>query len=162
MLDGTVGSSAARLALSSRIRSASASLPGSTANAKRRFDSVYSCAQYTSVSSGRAASLPSEAAICAGVPSNRRPQPPREQRVAAEQPVQAGRAPDVGDMAQRMAGHVEHVQFQVEPRHGDGIAFAQRHGHGVDAVAARAEHGHLKTVQQRRHAANVVSMVMGE
>ena len=48
---------------------------GSTASAKRRFDSVYSCVQYTRVSGGSAASLDSERCICAGVPSNRRPQP---------------------------------------------------------------------------------------
>jgi len=53
-------------------RSSSAEFPGSTALAKPMFARVYSCPQYTSVSSGSAASFSSDAYSCWGVPSNTR------------------------------------------------------------------------------------------
>ena len=53
-----------------------AGLSGSTASANFKLLTVYSCAQYTKVSAGRAASLDNEVCICSAVPSNRRPQPP--------------------------------------------------------------------------------------
>ncbi len=74
-VEGRVGAPAARRASQCRVCAAMSSLAGSTAAAKRRLDSVYSCVQHTRVSSRRAASAASEAAICAGVPSKRRPQP---------------------------------------------------------------------------------------
>src|SRR6185437_12519778 len=75
IVDGTVASPRPRAAASRALRRASSRLAGSTASAKRMFASVYSWAQYTRVAPGSAASLASEAAICAGVPSKSRPQP---------------------------------------------------------------------------------------
>ena len=54
---------------------ASPSLPSSTWAANLALLDVYSCAQYTSVSPGSGVSLLRLAHICAGVPSNSRPQP---------------------------------------------------------------------------------------
>ena len=61
--------------MSQATRSASASLPGSTVLAKPMFARVYSCPQYTRVSSGSELSFPSDAYICSAVPSKRRPHP---------------------------------------------------------------------------------------
>src|SRR5258706_1399108 len=72
---GTVGLPASRKRWSRAWRALSAWLFGSTACAKPMFASVYSCPQYTFVSSGSAASFESDAYICSAVPSNRRPQP---------------------------------------------------------------------------------------
>ena len=61
IVDGTVGSPRSRRASASCWRRSSSAFCGSTARAKRRFDSVYSCAQNTRVAAGsaaRRASLP--------------------------------------------------------------------------------------------------------
>jgi len=74
-VDGTVGSPRARCTSTCAARAASASLAGSMPRANAQFALVYSWPQHTRVSPGSAASRSSEASICAGVPSNRRPQP---------------------------------------------------------------------------------------
>jgi len=76
MVLGSVGRPASRSAWQRACQCASCALSGSTARAKRKLASVYSWPQHTRVSSGSAASASSEASICAGVPSNTRPQPP--------------------------------------------------------------------------------------
>jgi hypothetical protein len=65
-------------------------------------------------------------------------------------------------VAQRVAGHVEHRQFQRQARYLDAVAFAQRMRHRRDAVLARTEHRHRILCKQLRHATDMVSMVMGE
>ncbi len=72
---GIVTRPAALSSSTSLVRRISCSFSGSTARAKRQLESVYSCAQYTLVSSGRPASLSSDSCISPGLPSNRRPQP---------------------------------------------------------------------------------------
>ena len=75
-VDGTVGAPCARSSATRATLAETAAFPGSTWAAKRRLEAVYSWPQYTSVSSGRADSVTfSDSYICAGVPSNRRPQP---------------------------------------------------------------------------------------
>ncbi len=71
----TVGTPCSRANLTSSARRASAWFPGSTWSANFALLSVYSCAQYTSVSFGSTTSFCRLSHICAGDPSNRRPQP---------------------------------------------------------------------------------------
>ena len=59
----------------SAVRCWRSALPGSTVSANAALASVYSWPQHTWVVSGSAPNRDSEACICAGVPSNMRPQP---------------------------------------------------------------------------------------
>ena len=61
-----------------------------------------------------------------------------------------------------MPGHIEHVELQVEARHLDVVAFAERLGHKGDPVVARPVDRYLPLGQQAGNTTNVVSMVMGE
>ena len=105
-VDGTVGRPSARLAATSALREISAALSGSRVTAKRRFDAVYSWPEQISVSGGRAASFRRLAYIWAGVPSNRRPQPPAIRLSAVKARPAVGEMK--GDMADGVAGHVDH------------------------------------------------------
>src|SRR2546427_4669575 len=75
IVEGNVGRFSRRRRASLASRSSSAELSGSTALANPMFARVYSCPQYTSVSSGNAASFWSDAYSCCGVPANTRAQP---------------------------------------------------------------------------------------
>lgn len=76
----------------SKGRQASPAFPPSTCAANLALLSVYSCAQYTRVSPGSGASLLRLAHICAGVPSNSRPQPRLNSVSPAGRKVVAGGA----------------------------------------------------------------------
>ena len=78
------------------------SWPDSTSLANRRFDSVYSCPQYTWVSCGNDANRCNEACIIVGVPSKTRPQPPTK----SVSPVHS-RFEQIHARPQRMARHVK-------------------------------------------------------
>ena len=95
-------------------RACSAALPPSTDSAKRAFDSVYSWPEQTTVSAGRARS------VCERRPTSARPCP----RTAARSPAPSGCRPRtaaragqvVGDVADRVAGHVDHPRLLAADR----------------------------------------------
>ncbi len=61
-----------------------------------------------------------------------------------------------------MTRHFHDAQGQVQAGHGKTGAFVERDRDGSNAVMARAQHRHMGMGQQRRNAANMVSMVVGE
>ena len=99
MLEGRVGLAGRAPPGTRCCRRPAPGLPGSTASAKRRLDSVYSWAQQTRVSPGRAAKRSSDASICAGVPSNSRPQPPLNSGVSPQKSSGAAPARTAGSEA---------------------------------------------------------------
>ena len=120
----------ARRARASRARARSARArprcPGSTASAKRRLASVYSWPQYTRVAAGKRRELRQATPTSGlGVPSNSRPQPAAN---SVSPQNSSGSSPDVliGDMPGRVAGNVEHRERDVDARHVDAVAFAER------------------------------------
>lgn len=69
---------------------------------------------------------------------------------------------EVGNMATRMAGHVEHAQF--ERRLGDAhpVAAFQTVSQMLDRLAGRPIDGHILAIQQIGHPADVVLVMVRE
>ena len=99
-----------RLSRSRSVRCAIAGLAGSTAAAKRRFASVYSCPQYTRVSRRQRGELAKRRPHLLRRALEQLAAARREQRIAAEHDRRAVHAADVRDMPRGMSGDVEHVE----------------------------------------------------
>ena len=127
--------STSRIAWASSERRRSAGLSGSTTAAKRPLsDGVLVPATHPGVAGQGRQARQSEASICAGLPSNSRPQP-RLNRVSP----QNNQAIAVeGDVAEGMAGDLEDVEGPVVDL--DPVAVADPYGGSADALICRRDH----------------------
>ena len=85
-----------------------------------------------------------------------------EQRVSDECHRGAVDLADVGDVAGRVAGHVKHPQVQRRMFDFHGIAFGQCARAARDGLPGRPEHRNAASCAQRRHAARVIAVMVGD
>ncbi len=86
-----------------------------------------------------------------------------KQGVAAEKNrLHAGRPAGVGDVAGRVAGHIQHGQVQVQFGYQHAVALRQRHVAARQAFLRRAIYGKAFDAGQFGYAADVVAVVVRE
>jgi hypothetical protein len=108
---------------------------------------------------GRAASASSEASICAGVPSNRRPQPPEN----SVSPQNSSGAPStsaakIGDVPRRVAGHVDDAK--VHAQHAAGVSPPASGVKGSGMRSRAGPYTAAPVASRSGHAAGVIAVVV--
>ena len=104
----------------------------------------------------------SECAICAGVPSNSRPQPPPNSVSPTNATGAPATTPAYAMCPAVCPGTSMTSSASSSAGHARDVAVGQRLRASADRLPRRAEHRHGESRQQRRDAADVVAVVMGD
>lgn len=81
-----------------------------------------------------------------------------EQGIARKQDARG----EIGDMGLRVAGHVQHLELEIECLQPDAIAFGHAMGHPSNGLARRPKHRQLAPLDQRENPPGVVWVMVGD